>query len=248
MIYLAYSPLTWLLVSVAWLLLCLRHPTRVRLRRLGGAALSVSIVLMTPAAANLLMAAAERGAGLATVTPCTASDETLPVVLLSAGFKREAANVDDVAALGDENWTRIAIAVAAWREAPQVYVVAAGGGPYAIAESSVLSSAMRQAGVPRGHIIGESRSTTTWESAFELRHLVNSRVRVATSRDHQARASLAFHAAGLDSCAVRAPTEVRGPDSLGYWLPQTAGLRKAERAIYELLGLGLYKVRGLGRP
>ena len=96
--------------------------------------------------------------------------------------------------------------------------------------------------VPASALRLESKSRTTWESAFALAPLLSGqRVRLVTSPPHRARALVAFEAAGIDVCLDMQGTDFASYGSLAYFLPQVSAIEKSENALYEMVGILYYR-------
>ncbi len=248
MLYLLYSPLTWVLLTAVALLATWSRLGR--WFRVAGVALGVmALTLLTPWGGNTLIRYVESGMPDAISCKVMARDwpATVPIVLMSAGFDTDPATDDPYVALSTESWRRLRAAVLVWQQYPTAPLYIAGGGPFVMKESSVLSNLARDWGVPAGALHTETESTTTWESAFALRAMTADRVRVVTSALHLPRTLVAFRAAGFQACGQASDSDYQPPGGIGYYLPQRSGLQRSEMAIYELLGLSLYRYRA-GAP
>ena len=169
------------------------------------------------------------------------------IVLLAAGLQRQPDSADDFVALEEINIDRILAAIALWRRTPDATLVIAGGGPWSISESAVLTQLAQQLGVPAASIRSEGKSQNTWENAQELRRLTPAlpeRVALVSSALHLPRALVAFRAAGFEPCTVVSDSSYAPPGGeIGYFLPQSSALIKSEFAIHELIGDVLYRWR-----
>lgn len=244
MLYLVLSPVTWSLLLAALLALAWRHlgkPWRVG----GLLLLAVLTVLLTPLGANALVRRIE--AQLPAPLHCQGQDRAA-LVVLSGGFARTPADVGDYSALNQESWGRLRHAVDLWRRGDGGVLVIAGGGPYAVKESAMLARLARDWGVPAAAIRTETRSTTTWQSAFELRGRLPARIRLVSSALHLPRALLAFRAAGFQPCPESSGSAYLPSGGLGYFMPQTSAIEKSEAAIHEWIGGIQYGLRAGGAP
>jgi len=200
------------------------------------------LVLCCPFGANVLVKWVESGV----TAPCA---EPVPqtIVLLAAGLQREPARKDDFVALEEINIDRMLAAVALWRRTPDATLVIAGGGPWSISESAVLTQLAEQLGVPDTSIRSENRSQNTWENAQQLRALtppLPERIALVSSALHLPRAQIAFRAAGFQACTVITDSSYAPPGGeIGYFLPQSSALIKSEFAIHELIGDLVYRWR-----
>lgn len=240
--HLLTSPLTWLLLLAALLVVCGRRLPRLA-RLLALACALVLLIAMSPLGANALVDLLE-----SQVPPAASCEHTRPgaIVVLSGGFEREPQGAGDYAALGADSIGRALAGVAAWRAHPDAALVFAGGGPFAIAESVVLQNFAEQVGVPAAAIRREGDSQTTWENAARLRALsppLPASVWLVSSAVHLPRALIAFRAAGFSPCPYASDWRYLPPRGIGYYVPQSSALRKSELALHELAGMVLYRWR-----
>lgn len=238
------SPLTWCLVCALLSFACWRR-CAAWLRRALGTMTVLTLLLWTPVAGNALVRLVER---LGKGTACDGQLTDAPVVVLSAGFDGNPEGEDAVSRLSAESWRRLRGGIAYWRHTPDALLVISGGGPFPSREADALAVLARDWKVPAAQLRIERRSTNTWTSATRVRELVPARVRVATSALHMPRALFAYRAAGFSACGLATGSDYNPPGGIGYFLPQTSGLRRSERAIYELLGLASYRLRALRGP
>jgi len=239
--HLLFSPLTWTLLLALTLAISWRRLSRFWRAALLFAEFSL-IVAMTPLGANALVWLVE--SRVPTAQGC--AEQASPVVVLAAGFEREPVDAHDIAALEADSIRRALAGAALWRNTPDVSLVLAGGGPYAVSETAVLRELMQQLGVPAQTIRDESSSHTTWENAEQLRALqpaLPAQIRLVSSALHLPRALVAFRAAGFQPCAIASDRRYLPPGGVGYYLPQSSALRKAELAIHELAGEAVYRWR-----
>ena len=98
----------------------------------------------------------------------------------------------------------------------------------------------------------EPRSRDTFENAAFSAALLRAdgvkRILLVTDAMHMPRSRAAFEHAGLE--VVSAPTAFFGnqPQSLASWLSSAEGMRRSWYAMYELIGIGWYKLRLAGTP
>ncbi|MFT3790719.1 MAG: YdcF family protein [Rudaea sp.] len=227
---------------VALLLLCL-HKSLPKSARRGLVAIELAlVVLMCPLGANALTGWIE--SRIPTAPVC---DEPLPeaIVVLAGGFAREPMRADDYSALDVSSLRRLFGAVELWRQHPDFTLYLAGGGPYAIRESEVLAHLAAQLGVPAQRMRLETTSRTTWENAQFLRAAdpPPPRVWLVSSALHLPRAKVAFEAFGFRPCLYASDRAYLPPGGLGYFLPQSSSLDKAEEAIHESIGELVYRWR-----
>jgi uncharacterized SAM-binding protein YcdF (DUF218 family) len=128
-------------------------------------------------------------------------------------------------------------------------ILVSGGKPYggALPEGEVMARVLQQDfNAPVKWI--EDRSTTTAENATQsfaiLQPAGHTRIALVTSAWHMPRAERAFRKAGFD--VVPAPTAYtsRRESKLTDWLPSAEGLYATHVALWELLGMMWYRIKG----
>ena len=202
---------------------------------------AVLIAASAPIGANALVWLVE--SRVAANAACAAPDPKT-IVVLSAGLERAPLAADDFAALSRWSIDRALAGAALWRRTPDATLVFAGGGPFGISESAVLQHFAEQLGVPAASIRREDRSQTTWENAQRLRALappLPRRIWLVSSALHVPRALVAFRAQGFDPCPYVSDRRYLPPGGIGYFLPQSSALSKAEAALHELVGIAYYR-------
>ena len=238
MIYYLLSPLTWTLLLTGLAVVCWHRMGKPWRIGFGVCALAI-VLLFTPLGANQLVRLVE--SGTARGIRCDAGNVS-PIVLLSGGLEGAPRGVDDYAELTPESWVRLRGAVDLWHRGGGELVVA-GGGPFAVKESDVLSGLARSWSVAVDDIRVERQSTTTWESAMALRGTLPVDIRLASSALHLPRALTAFRAAGFRPCLYSTDSAYLPPRSAAALVPQSSALVKSESAIYELVGGLAYRLR-----
>lgn len=116
----------------------------------------------------------------------------------------------------------------------------------AYTKADAMATALREDfGVPVQWVEGNSRDTgeNASYSAALLRKDGVKRVLLVTDAMHMARARSVFERAGLE--VVDAPTMFFSDQARGLraWLPSAEGMRRSWYAVYELLGIGWYRLR-----
>lgn len=231
----AFSPLTYALLLALVLMLSWRRLPRA-IRTTGIALEVVLLIAMAPLGANLLVWSVESRAPSPQSCPLPTPST---VVVLSGGTSRPPRSAEDVSALDTSSLHRLFAGVALWRNTPNASLVIAGGGRR-VPESVLLAGLAERMGVPRDAIEIEQHSHTTWENALYVAHLypvVPKRIWLVTSSLHMPRALGAFRAFGFQPCAWPSESlyEAFSP-RVGYFLPQSSSLAKADRAFHELIG------------
>lgn len=236
----AFSPLTYaLLLAVLLALWWRRLPHGIRVT---GIALEVVLlVAMAPLGANLLVRSVESQTPSPQSCPAPAPDT---VVVLSGGTHRPPRSRDDFAALDASSLHRLFAGINLWRITPGAHLVIAGGGSR-VPESVLMAGLAERMGVPHDAIQTEQHSHTTWENALYTSRLspaVPKRIWLVTSSLHMPRALGAFRAFGFQPCAWPSESLYQGfSRSLGYFMPQSSSLDKADQAIHELIGGMVYR-------
>lgn len=235
----AISPLTYALLLAVLLVLSWRRLPRIA-RIVGVLAEVVILLAMAPVGANLLVQSVE-----SRVPPsqsCVAPRPTT-IVVLSGGIDRRPRSPQDFTALSESSLHRLLAAVALWRQTPGARLVIAGGG-WHVPEADLLAGMAEQMGVPAAAIEIEGRSHSTWENARNVARLspaVPRRIWLVSSALHLPRALGAFRAWGFAPCAWPSGSlHVPFGLNLGYFIPQSSSLAKADLAIHELVGGAVY--------
>ncbi|MEP6939071.1 MAG: YdcF family protein [Rudaea sp.] len=239
------SPLFWSFLLAA-LLFAPRLPRFLRWSLIGG--LTICIALMVPAGANALVGAVESAAFHAEA--CVPRDPAT-IVVLGAGLERRPKAEDDFSALTSENIPRLLAGVKLWQQSPGAQLVLPGGGRFAIKESHLLSQLAQRLGVSAQSIRTEEVSTTTWESAAELKALqppLPHQFFLVSSALHLPRAFIAFRHFGFEPCAVISDSAYLPAEDVAYFLPQSSAVDKTEAALHEVGGLIVYRWRTLLAP
>ncbi len=117
-------------------------------------------------------------------------------------------------------------------------------------EAAEMADLLAEWGVPREAIVLEEKARTTSENAVETAKLLRARgirgVLLVTSSLHMRRALAAFRAEGAE--AIPSPCDARVPspgrrEALD-WVPRPEALGRTHEALWELLGLAVYRVTG----
>ncbi|HCS89264.1 MAG: YdcF family protein [Thiohalocapsa sp. PB-PSB1] len=133
-------------------------------------------------------------------------------------------------------------------------VVLSGGGfawrPAHDSEAAAMLAFLLDLGVPREHVVLETRSRTTRENALETRRKLEplgiQHILLITSALHMRRARATFAAVGFDVIPVASDHEVafgKAKTLLDY-LPNAESLERSSRAVKEYLGFWVYWTRG----
>ena len=213
-----------------------------RSRVLGVVVLLPCLALTLPFFANLLVGLQEsRGTEMA----CT-GEWPPTIVVLGGGVSRAANDADDAGALTDASLRRLFAAVDLQRAHTDATLVVSGGvSRYALSESSLLGALARRLGVPEAQLVLEQASRTTWQNArfvAALEPAIDRRIVLVTSALHMARARYAFEQAGFDVCTHAVDARLAEADGIGYVLPATSAVVKADAVLHELVGEAAYRM------
>jgi uncharacterized SAM-binding protein YcdF (DUF218 family) len=234
------SPLGLSLLLLACLAIATRLPRQRRpLTRLSLLGLAGCVLLMTPWGANQLVRMLESQWQGAT---CTAFSQA-PIVLLTGGLDRQAADSRDFSALTPVSARRAwgLIRTGTLAGASDIWVT--GGIPTGqVSESELLAQLLQAMGVPTTRIHLEQHARNTQENARHLAQLVpGKRIVLVTSALHMTRAREIFSTAGFDICPLAVDPIYVAPGGLGYYLPQSSALIKSEKALHEWVGLMAFR-------
>ncbi|WP_411834995.1 YdcF family protein [Pseudoxanthomonas mexicana] len=246
LVFWLFSPLSWLLLSLAVCAIGWRwQAQRRRLLAFLAAATAISTLAMTPWFANLLVGWLEH---IPNRPPACRLDPPQVAVVLAGGVDRSARDERDFSALTVASRRRAEKAIEWQRERLGRELVIAGGRPWAnvAPESALMASYLAQLGVDAATVRTERRSRNTWENAHELLSLsppVERRVALITSAMHTRRAAYAMRRAGFEVCEVQTDWRHVPYDGPGYFVPGSSGLNKTEAALQEMAGLFYYQLR-----
>jgi uncharacterized SAM-binding protein YcdF (DUF218 family) len=172
--------------------------------------------------------------------------ESLPavgyVVVLGAGYAPHD-GVPVTAALNVDGLARVVEGVSLVRRLENAHLVVSGGAPAGQSPSAQgYAELAHQLGIPAAALLLLDTPLDTRAEARSLAALLgSSRFILVTSAYHMPRAMLEMRHAGL--APIPAPTGqlVSGSSyaHLGAWLPNSAALRKVERALHEYAGIGM---------
>ncbi len=184
-----------------------------------------------PVAPSTLQAAAGRSTG----STC--------IVVLGSGYSPDP-SVDLDSHLSQDGVVRLLKGIQLCRQAASCKLVLSGGPPGAAQTMGKIALSM---GIQQQDIILEERSRNTEEEARFIQPTVGaSPFLLVTSASHMPRAMGLFRKLGMKPIA--APTDylakTGGPFSPDYFYPSTGGLSKAERTVYEYLGIAWEKLLG----
>lgn len=149
--------------------------------------------------------------------------------------------------LGEDTLVRLMEGIRLYRELAGAKLIVSGGSwPGERPQAELMAEAAQTLGVRPEDIVLESQSRDTEEEARRIKPVVGSETFVlVTSAPHMVRAMALFKKMGMNPIA--APTEYlvrHGPCcTLDDFLPGWKGLREAERAEHEYLGLAWAKLR-----
>jgi uncharacterized SAM-binding protein YcdF (DUF218 family) len=247
------SPMFLVLGVLAVLVLLWRERTRTLGRRVLWALcllyLALSTALVAGALAHLL-------GGTTRLERADAVRDADAIVLIGCGVITAGHAVSPLQLPGIETAWNISETVRLYRLAGGKRIIATGGMPPGgagkIPESEVMQGFLVAMGVPARDIALESQAINTVQQARNVAALLprGARVVVVTVPTHMPRTSGFFRAQGLQVTeAVSGVPEADVADSLAArFIPNRYSLRASERAMYEVLGLTYYWLRGDFRP
>lgn len=244
-------PANLFLLIALGLLVWRRRPRAGRI--IAGTGLALLALLSTTAVADWFVTPLER---MTTALQAPERSGAQAIVVLAAGQLRNAPeyggrDIPDTTALA-----RLRYAAHLQRRTGLPVLVSGGtagdrgGSDPGYSFGDAMASALREDfGVPVKWIEGQSRDTAqnAAYSAALLQAAGVHRVLLVTTAMHMARSRAAFERAGLE--VVEAPTMFFSGQAQGVrsWVPSAEGMRRSWYAMYELIGLAWYWVRGGGK-
>lgn len=226
--------LLWLAGAVLWL----RRPGR----RLGPALMAAAGVLLAalslPPVGQALLAPLEDAAGGYARPADLAAQSVRRIVVLSGSHRVGPLTPAD--RLGASTTLRLLEGLRLWRGVPGALLVLSGGSfTHQASAAGDMASLAKELGVPAGAIVTETGSWDTADQARALhQRLGDEPFALVTSATHMPRALMLFRCQGLRPVPAPADFVTRGDGGgLWRWLPQASGLKMAQQAAYEYLGL-----------
>jgi uncharacterized SAM-binding protein YcdF (DUF218 family) len=224
--------------------------TRAKHRRAGRALAALGVFLLyaasTPLVGNALVKPLERQYPMYRHDP----ERPLAFVAVLGGGNVPDPDLPPTAQIGGTAPARLAEGIRVWRMNPGARLVLSGG---AVTDPTPNAEAMakvaRALGVPESAMILEKRPLDTETEARLLKETVGNRhFALVSEASHMPRAMALFRRQGLSP--VPAPTAHMVPVRPGggsVWrnfVPNSGGLAKTERAVYETLGMLWARLRG----
>lgn len=243
------SPLFLVLGVLVALLLLGRERTRGTGRGVLWALFMLYLLCSLPLVSGLL---SRMLSGAARIERAGAVREAEAIVLIGCGVVTAGDEATPVHLPGVETAFNISEAVRLYRLAGRMRIVATGGmppgGAGTIPESEAIQQYLLQMGVAPRDIVLESESTNTFQQARNVAALLprGARIVLVTVPTHMPRTSRFFRAQGFqvtEAGSALARSE-RAETQLGQFIPSRYALRASERAMYEVLGLAYYWLRG----
>jgi uncharacterized SAM-binding protein YcdF (DUF218 family) len=243
------SPMFLLLGLLAGLMLVGRERTRTIGRRFLWALLGLHLALSTGFVSTALSRAL---GGTPPIDRAEIVRQADAIVLIGCGVITAGHDASPVQLLGVETAVNVSEAVRLYRLAGGKRIVATGGMPLhgagRIPESEVMQQYLTAMGIPARDIALESRATNTLQQARNVAALLprGARIVLVTVPTHMPRTSGFFRAEGFDVIAAVSgfPEQERTPTRFSGFIPNRYSLRASERAMYEVLALSYYWLRG----
>ena len=234
-----------LVLATVW---AFRHrATRLGRWRWGVLVLSLwSGCLSTPRVGNALIGKVEAPFVAAAVAAPAATDRPLVVVLTTGSIFKDGDRTRVV--LGDSGWERLHHGVELWRRIGGSLLFV--GGPSADGTMSVaahMGAIARSWGVPDAAVAVETTSRSTHENLTFTRDVVAAHrgdAWLVTSALHMRRAMSVAHKLGLRFRPYPCDHRWRPMRHWYSWLPNADGPALFAQALYEIVGLTVYRLRG----
>lgn len=150
--------------------------------------------------------------------------------------------------LSESSLARVVEGVRIHRELPQSRFLVSGGALFGNRpESEVMAQVAKSLGVPERSIVEEKKSPDTENQALIIgRTVKNDEFILVTSASHMPRAMALFVKQGKKPIPAPAGYLVKEDGGTGPrgWFPSPAALEKAERGVYEYIGITWGRLRG----
>ena len=169
------------------------------------------------------------------------------VVVLGGGHVSDP-SIPSASQLSDVSIARLVEGIRLYRMLPGSKLILSGGGAFdPVPDARIMADVAVAIGIDKRDLILESVSRDTKDEARLIQEIVgNDRFVLVTSAYHMPRSMALFEKRGMHP--IPAPTEYLAKESQkidpGMFFPNADGLKKAERAFHEYLGLAWAKLRG----
>jgi uncharacterized SAM-binding protein YcdF (DUF218 family) len=169
------------------------------------------------------------------------------VVVLGGGHRSDP-KVPVSSQISGGSLARLVEGIRLQRKLPQSKLILSGGGAFdPIPNANIMADVALAIGVDKEHLILEQSSKDTKDQAILIKELVGEdRFALVTSASHMPRSMALFRKQGMNPIPV--PTDHRVKERQGssprIFFPNATDIGKAERALYEYLGLIWAKLRG----
>jgi uncharacterized SAM-binding protein YcdF (DUF218 family) len=222
--------------------------------RLGRLVLWTLLATYTALSMSIVSGALTRMLGGA--PPLSSADEvrrSAAIVLIGCGTLTTGSAAEPVHFPGVETATNISEAVRLYKLAGGHKVIATGGmpplGANEVPESVVIRDYLLRMGVEERHIQLESQAVNTLQQARNVAGMLprGAKVVLVTVPTHMPRTAAFFRKEGFDVTPAVSGMVERGTRVPSLWedfVPNRFSLRASERAMYEVVGLAYYWVRG----
>lgn len=168
------------------------------------------------------------------------------IVVLGGGHTSDP-RIPVTSQISDESLVRLIEAIRLFKELPGCKLILSGGRCFdPVPEAETMASVAQAIGINRQDLVLEMVSRDTKDQAENIRSIVgNNKFILVTSASHMPRTIALFKKLGMDP--IPAPTAHRVKEkhyiSPHDFYPGSGALSKAERAVYEYLGIAWAKLR-----
>lgn len=167
------------------------------------------------------------------------------LVLLTGGVKREDNPLNSQ--LSESTLSRaVGAAQIYFKKEGNLKIIISGSHPLSLVDSvgSLMSDFLVSLGISREDIVLEENSKNTYQSALELKEIIEEEsFALVTSAMHMPRSVYVFEKVGLNPIPAPADFKMEKTLSILDILPDSDNLRKSDLAFHEYFGLIYYKIR-----
>ena len=180
--------------------------------------------------------------------PETEDESTIRFVVVLGGGHTSDSELPLISQIGKDSLVRLIEGIRIYRKYPGAKLLLSGGAVFdPVSEAEIMARVAREMGVPERDIILESKSQDTRDEALFIKPIVgNEPFALVTTASHMPRSMALFKKLGMNPIPAPVGHSIKDRQGLSptFLFPGTGGIRNAEMAIHEYVGMIWAKLRG----
>ena len=178
----------------------------------------------------------------------TEDESTIRFVVVLGGGHTSDPELPLIGQIGKDSLVRLIEGIRIYRKYPGAKLLLSGGAVFdPVSEAEIMSRVAMEIGVPERDIILESKSQDTRDEALFIKPIVgNEPFALVTTASHMPRSMALFKKLGMNPIPAPVGHSIKDRQGLSptFLFPGTGGIRNAEMAIHEYVGMIWAKLRG----